>query len=115
STGEGRRPGGQVAGLPSDFTGGVAGRTLVPWIASYTSSRWTGTSFGATIPSRTLSPRTSTTVMITSLLMTMDSFFFLDSTSIGAYLSVSPGKAIASHTRSSVPIGVESTRLHGRG
>src|SRR5438046_3119021 len=66
---------------------------FTPWIASYTSSRCTGTSFGATIPRRTLSPRISTTVTTMSLLMMMDSFFFLDSTSIGVYLSVSPGEA----------------------
>src|ERR1051325_7353875 len=41
------------------------------------------------MPRRTLSPRISTTVMTMSLLMTIDSFFFLDSTSIGVYLSVS--------------------------
>jgi len=40
------------------------------------------------MPNRTLSPRISTTVMTMSLLMTIDSFFFLDSTSIGVYLSV---------------------------
>src|SRR3954453_18496546 len=37
------------------------------------------------MPRRTLSPRISTTVTVMSLLMTMLSFFFLDSTSIGAY------------------------------
>src|SRR6185437_1012414 len=42
-------------------------------------------SLGATMPRRTLSPRISTTVTTTSLLMTMLSFFFLDSTSIAAY------------------------------
>ena len=51
-----------------------------------------GTSFGATIPSRTLSPRISTTVITMSLLITIDSFFFLDSTSMGVYLSVSLGR-----------------------
>src|SRR6266478_3979973 len=54
-------------------------------MASKTSCRWTGTSLGATMPSRTLSPRISTTVTVMSLLITMLSFFFLDSTSIGAY------------------------------
>src|SRR5438094_10440392 len=54
-------------------------------MASYTSCRWTGTSLGATMPSRTLSPRISTTVTVMSLLITMLSFFFLDSTSIAAY------------------------------
>src|SRR5207249_3721596 len=78
---------------------------LTPWIASYTSSRWTGTSLGATIPKRTLSPRISTTVTTMSLLMTMDSFFFLDSTSIGVYLSVSQSKAGCRTARSSVPVG----------
>src|SRR5207248_1577161 len=57
-------------------------------MASYTSWRWTGTSFGATMPSRTLSPRISTTVTVMSLLITMLSFFFLDSTSIAAYPSL---------------------------
>lgn len=38
------------------------------------------------MPRRTLSPRISTTVMTTSQLMTIDSFFFLDSTSMGVYL-----------------------------
>src|SRR5262249_1597234 len=52
--------------------------------------RWTGTSLGATMPSRTLSPRISTTVTVMSLLITMLSFFFLDSTSIGAYPFLSP-------------------------
>src|SRR5438445_13381020 len=56
-------------------------------MASYTSCRWTGTSLGATIPSRTLSPRISTTVTVMSLLITMLSFFFLDSTNIAAYPS----------------------------
>src|SRR5207253_9317043 len=59
-------------------------------MASYTSCRCTGTSLGATIPSRTLSPRISTTVTVMSLLMTILSFFFLDSTSIAAYPSQSP-------------------------
>jgi hypothetical protein len=39
------------------------------------------------MPSRTLSPRISTTVTVMSLLMTMLSFFFLDSTNIAAYPS----------------------------
>src|SRR2546427_11661466 len=56
-------------------------------MASYTSCRWTGTSLGATIPSRTLSPRISTTVTVMSLLMMILSFFFLDSTSIAVYPS----------------------------
>src|SRR5438874_9526281 len=56
-------------------------------MASKTSCRWTGTSLGATIPRRTLSPRISTTVTVMSLLITMLSFFFLDSTSIAAYPS----------------------------
>src|SRR5262249_58723026 len=43
-----------------------------------------------TIPSRTLSPRISTTVTVMSLLITMLSFFFLDSTSIGAYPFLRP-------------------------
>src|SRR5439155_17962657 len=60
-------------------------------MASYTSCRWTGTSLGATIPSRTLSPRISTTVTVMSLLITMLSFFFLDSTSIAAYPSPRQG------------------------
>src|SRR6478609_5326385 len=46
-----------------------------------------GTSFGATMPRRTLSPRISTTVTVMSLLMTILSFFFLDSTNIAAYPS----------------------------
>src|SRR5438094_10421854 len=62
-------------------------------MASYTSCRWTGTCLGATIPSRTLSPRISTTVTVMSLLMTMLSFFFLDSTSIAAYPSLSKGQS----------------------
>src|SRR5688500_6249466 len=37
------------------------------------------------MPRRTLSPRISTTVTVMSLLITILSFFFLDSTSIGAY------------------------------
>src|SRR5467141_1645755 len=39
------------------------------------------------MPSRTLSPRISTTVTVMSLLMTMLSFFFLDSTNLAAYPS----------------------------
>src|SRR5262245_22908660 len=39
------------------------------------------------MPRRTLSPRISTTVTMMSLLMTIDSFFFLDNTSIAAYPS----------------------------
>src|SRR5262245_9270245 len=65
----------------------------LPWMASYTSWRWTGTSLGATIPSRTLSPRISTTVTVMSLLMTILSFFFLDSTSIAAYPSLRQGQS----------------------
>src|SRR5205823_5378729 len=42
------------------------------------------------MPRRTLSPRISTTVTVMSLLMTMLSFFFLDSTNIAAYPSESP-------------------------
>src|SRR3954453_8186430 len=42
------------------------------------------------MPRRTLSPRISTTVTVMSLLITMLSFFFLDSTSIGAYPFPSP-------------------------
>src|SRR6059036_3578225 len=60
-------------------------------MASNTSWRWTGTSLGATMPSRTLSPRISTTVTVMSLLITMLSFFFLDSTNIAAYPSLSQG------------------------
>src|SRR5262249_61281176 len=56
-------------------------------MASKTSWRWTGTSLGATMPRRTLSPRISTTVTVISLLITILSFFFLDSTSIAAYPS----------------------------
>src|SRR5215213_2077636 len=57
------------------------------------------------MPSRTLSPRISTTVMTMSLLMTIDSFFFLDSTSIGVYLSVSenPGAVLRTQLRCSAP------------
>src|SRR5438270_10397569 len=40
------------------------------------------------MPRRTLSPRISTTVTVMSLLMTILSFFFLDSTSIAAYPSL---------------------------
>src|SRR5437588_585716 len=46
--------------------------------------RWTGTSRGQTIPSRTLSLRISTTVMMMSSLMIMLSFFLRLITSIGA-------------------------------
>src|SRR6516165_3202061 len=70
---------------------GVAGGSSLLWIASHTSWRCTGTSLGATMPSRTLSPRISTTVTVMSLLMTILSFFFLDSTSIAAYPSQSRG------------------------
>jgi len=55
-------------------------------MASKTSRRCTGTSFGASTPSRTLSPRISTTTIVMSLLMTMLSSFFRDSTSIGPIL-----------------------------
>src|SRR5262245_59659362 len=43
------------------------------------------------MPRRTLSPRISTTVTVISLLITILSFFFLDSTSIAAYPSLRPG------------------------
>src|SRR5947209_20023511 len=79
-------PGALSAGLTM-----TAGSADFPWIASYTSWRWTGTSFGATMPRRTLSPRISTTVIVMSLLITIDSFFFLDRTSIAAYPSQSQG------------------------
>src|SRR5262249_32821179 len=77
----GRGGGGAAGGA------GASGSVLLAWIASTTSCRWTGTVLGATIPRRTLSPRISTTVTVMSLLMTIDSFFFLDSTSIAAYPS----------------------------
>jgi hypothetical protein len=76
------------AGLLVVTTAGAGSpAALVPWMASKTSWRWTGTSLGATMPRRTLSPRISTTVTVMSLLMTILSFFFLDSTSIAAYPS----------------------------
>src|SRR5947209_5699741 len=43
------------------------------------------------MPRRTLSPRISTTVTVMSLLITMLSFFFLDSTNIAAYPSLRQG------------------------
>ena len=45
------------------FGGIPAARRFSRWIASYTSWRWTGTSPGASIPRRTLSPRMSTIVI----------------------------------------------------
>jgi hypothetical protein len=79
------------AGLTLTVVLGEAAGSLfgagLPWMASKTSWRCTGTSLGATIPSLTLSPRISTTVTVMSLLMTMLSFFFLDSTNIAAYPS----------------------------
>src|SRR5713226_8001963 len=68
-------------------------------MATNTSWRWTGTSLGATIPSRTLSPRISTTVTVMSLLMTILSFFFLDSTNIAAY----PSGRVAQFLKNLVP------------
>src|SRR5262245_28237442 len=82
-------------------------------MASNTSWRWTGTSLGATMPSRTLSPRISTTVMVMSLLMTILSFFFLDSTSIGAYPLLSWREDVQSvHT---IPIPNDLTEKRARG
>src|SRR5690348_14075266 len=82
----------ESAGLLVVTTAGAGSpAVLVPWMASKTSWRWTGTSLGATMPRRTLSPRISTTVTVMSLLMTILSFFFLDSTSIAAYPSLSQG------------------------
>src|SRR5713226_3761903 len=84
----------QWLGVSTGLTTTVAGAgsaSALPWMASYTSWRWTGTSLGATMPSRTLSPRISTTVTVMSLLMTMLSFFFLDSTNIAAYPSLRQG------------------------
>src|SRR5437764_11621609 len=79
----------QSAGFTTTVAGAGSAPGL-PWMASKTSCRCTGTSLGATMPSRTLSPRISTTVTVMSLLMTMLSFFFLDSTSIGTYPFPSP-------------------------
>src|SRR5262245_61318079 len=56
------------------------------------------------MPSRTLSPRISTTVMTMSLLMTIDSFFFLDSTTIGVYLSVSEIRGRRAKHRPEAPL-----------
>src|SRR5438045_9327766 len=72
-------------------------------MASKTSCRWTGTSFGATMPKRTLSPRISTTVTVMSLLITMLSFFFLDNTNIAAYPS--------RRDKGPVPVVLAPTRL----
>src|SRR5262249_36675360 len=82
------------------------GPLSVPWMASYPSCRWTGTSLGATIPSRTLSPRISTTVTVMSLLITILSFFFLDSTSIVLYPFQRqwPFQWLLAPTRSGVPL-----------
>src|SRR5204862_7149457 len=89
------RPEGSTGLAP---VGGARSAPGLPWMASKPSWRWTGTSLGATIPSRTLSPRISTTVTVMSLLMTMLSFFFLDSTNIAAYPSwkrgAGPGELI---------------------
>src|SRR5579883_523868 len=63
------------------------------------------------MPSRTLSPRISTTVMTMSLLMTIDSFFFLDSTSIGVYLSVRKPELVFATNPLLHSFGDESTRL----
>src|SRR6202008_69607 len=81
------------------------------WMASYTSCRWTGTSLGATIPSRTLSPRISTTVTVMSLLITILSFFFLDSTSIADYPSRSTRGRGLVLTRSGGAVGRLAARL----
>src|SRR5262249_31442202 len=81
-------------------------------MASYTSWRWTGTSFGATMPRRTLSPRISTTVTVMSLLMTMLSFFFLDSTSIGAYPFQSPEAVPAIRVLSTIDTADKPVELH---
>ncbi len=62
------------------------------WIASKTSRRWTGTSFGASTPRRTLSPRISTTTIVMSSLMTILSFFFLESTNILSSFALLPGR-----------------------
>src|SRR5579862_6543970 len=51
------------------------------------------------MPRRTLSPRISTTVTVMSLLMTMLSFFFLDSTNIAAY----PSGRVAQFLKNLVP------------
>src|SRR5438445_150555 len=72
---------GDQSGLATALVLGSVAAGL-PWMASYTSWRCTGTSFGATMPRRTLSPRISTTVTVMSLLMTMLSFFLRDSTNI---------------------------------
>src|SRR4051812_3484025 len=79
----------QPTGLLATTTwvGAGAADESLPWMASNTSCRCTGTSLGATMPKRTLSPRISTTVTTMSLLMTILSFFFLDSTSIAGYPS----------------------------
>src|SRR6266516_3828753 len=85
-------------------------------MASYTSCRWTGTSLGATIPSRTLSPRISTTVTVMSLLITMLSFFFLDRTNIADYPSRSiQGARWLVPTRSGRPSGDSRPGSAGEG
>jgi len=55
-------------------------------IASNTSCLRTGTSYGASTPRRTLSPRISTTTIVMSLLITMLSSFFRDRTNIETFL-----------------------------
>src|ERR1700722_13947426 len=51
------------------------------------------------MPKRTLSPPISTTVTVMSLVMTMLSFFFLDSTNIAAY----PSGRVAQFLKNLVP------------
>ena len=60
----------------------VAGSDFVAVDRIETSRRWTGTSFGASTPRRTLSPRISTTTIVMSSLMTILSFFLRDNTNM---------------------------------
>ncbi len=61
------------------------------WMASYTSFLCTGTCGGALMPSRTFSPRMSTTVISMSSPIIIVSSRCLDSTSIGGLLPIYVG------------------------
>lgn len=68
------------------FAATFAAASFFSLIASWTSCRWTGTSFRASIPKRTLSLRMSTIVTTMLSPMTIFSPIFLLSTSIAFFL-----------------------------
>ena len=84
----------------------------VSLITSYTSFRWTTTSFGASIPRRTLSPRISTTRTETSSFITILSFNLRVRTNM---VTFPPGDEQHAHTPTFVVLLPDSGSSRSRG